>query len=228
MRDPSQTVPRTSPLRRLAGLVVLAGLAAAARAESTGRCLTPEVEQALGPFVGGGALSPVLGKEFRLTRGDIGGNQIELEIQDQAQHSYVLDLALPESRSAPPDGAGRRFAYYLDAPAASNPGAKAALLAAASILDQAVPDTAIQPCSQPAVGEAEVGGAPDRGAVPVAGSTNTDQPQARPADRYPRALALGSAVAQIAILLVAIVYGMRVIASMPPVPGAQSDDEIPE
>jgi hypothetical protein len=183
------------------------------------------VERALGPLVEGGGLQSALGKEFRLTRGDIGGNRIELEIQDQAQRPYGLVLALPESRSAPPDGAGLRFAYYLDPAAASNPSAKTALLAAGAIIDRAVPDTALQPCSQQlARSGAEVEGAPDAAPPAAAGAPSADNPQPPPHRRYPLALALGSAIAQIAVLLVAILYGVWAVASLPAV-AMQSDDE---
>ncbi len=225
---PQSGVRRTCQLLRLACLVLLSGVAVGARAESASRCLTPEVEHALGPLVEGGGLQSALGQDFRLTRGDIGGNQIELEIQDQAQHPYGLVLALPESRSGPSDGAGLRFAYYLDPAAASNSGAKAALLAAGAIIDRAVPDTALQPCSQPAVREAGVGAAPDGATVPVAGATSTDNAAGRPPGRCPRALALGSAVAQIAVVLVAILYGVWAVASLPPVDAGQSGDGTPE
>lgn len=222
-------VPRTCQLLRLACLVVLSGLAVAVRAQSASRCLTPEVEHALGPLVEGGGLQSALGQEFRLTRGDSGGNQIELEIQDQAQHPYGLVLALPESRSGPSDGAGLRFAYYLDPAAASNPGAKAALLAAGAIIDRAVPDTALQPCSQqPAGSEADVDNAPAVAPPAEAGAQSANSSQPRPQRRYPLALALGSAIAQIAVVLVAILYGVWAVASLPAVDAAQSDDGAPE
>jgi hypothetical protein len=150
------------------------------------RCLTPAAGAALTRVVAAGGLQPVLQDEFTIVRGDVGGQQIELEIEDRIHHSYGVTLALPGTKSGRPDGEGQRFLFYLTPTTAPNPRATTALLAAAALFDGAIPDTALAQCS---------GGG---------GETHADR-------RYPRALALASALADVVIVLAATLFGLRAI-----------------
>jgi len=149
------------------------------------RCLTPAAGAALTDLVAAGGLQPVLQDEFTILRGDVGGQQIELEIEDRIHHSYGITLALPGSKSGRPDGQGQRFLFYLAPTSSPNPRATTALLAAASLFDGVIPDTALARCSE--------GGEP-----------HADR-------RYPRALILASAVMDVVIVLAAILFGLRAI-----------------
>jgi len=151
------------------------------------RCLTPDAGRALQALVAAGALQPVLANEFTLLRGDVGGDRIELEIEDAAHQPYGITLALPGTRSGTPDGHGQRFLFYLKAPASPpSPRARAALLAVAALFDGAVPDSALAPC----------GGGDE---------TPTER-------RYPRALVLAGAALQVLAIAAAILFGLRAIS----------------
>jgi hypothetical protein len=147
------------------------------------RCLTPEAGSAMNDLVATGALKPVLGDDLVLASGAVRGDQIELGFQDRQSRSIALTLALPGAKSGEPDGRGERFLYYLSAPADLTPAVRTKMLAAAALFDGAIPDTALRRC---AGGEA---------------------PKADP--RYPRSIALGSAVVELMIVLVAVVFGLR-------------------
>jgi hypothetical protein len=159
-------------------------------------CLTPDVGSAMSNVVATGALQPVLGEDFTLVRGDIRDNQIELEIEDRAHQSYAVTLALQGARTEPADGHGRNFQFYL-APSTSppNPRATAVLLGVAAQFDQGIPDTALAPCG---------GGDEDRG---VGGRAMGD-------GRYPRVLFLASAVAEVLIVVAAILFALRTIPTL--------------
>jgi hypothetical protein len=109
-----------------------------------GKHLTPAIGSVL-QQVSSDALQPVLRGGFTVTRVDVFGDTIELEIRDQARAKYGVTLALSSSaRDTPPDGRGRNFLFYVvpsDGPA--NPAATTALLAAAARFDEAIPDTAL-------------------------------------------------------------------------------------
>lgn len=154
------------------------------------KCITPTVDRVFNDLAAARAFQPVLGDDFTLERVDAHDDYIELEIQDGAQRRYGITLALT-SKSGKPDGQGRQFLFYLVAsPSPPNLQAKTVLLALASLLDEAVPGTALVGCS----GEQhEARGAPfgER--------------------RYPRALALASAMAEVMVLLAAIVFGLRAV-----------------
>jgi len=113
------------------------------RGRSTGRHLTPAVSRVL-QDVAGRSLPPLLRGAFTVFRLDVGGDAIELAIQDRNANAYAITLALSEvARSDPPDGRGRTFLFYLSAPQGpANAAATEALLAAASLFDQAVTDDA--------------------------------------------------------------------------------------
>jgi hypothetical protein len=201
--------------------VALLGGAPLAGGDVPARCLTPEVGRVLGDLVAAGGLQRALGTEFVVASGQIGGDRIELRIQDRDQVTYALALALPESTHDHPDGIGRRFAFYVDT--SSNPmgpSVKAALLAVAAIVDQAIPDTAFQQCSQPGAGRANEFGSEHEPAVqpPARSDTGPAVPDHGP-HRYPRVLALAGAMGEIVILTVAIVFGTRALAAIAPLPG---------
>jgi hypothetical protein len=154
------------------------------------KCITPAVDRVFNDLVAARAFQPVLGDGFTLERVEAHVDQIELEIQDGTHRQYGITLALT-SKSGKPDGQGRQFLFYLVAsPSSPNLQAKTALLALASLLDEAIPETALVRCS----GEAhEARGAPfaER--------------------RYPRALALASALAEVMVLLTAVIFGLRAV-----------------
>jgi hypothetical protein len=152
------------------------------------RCLTPDAGRAMQDLVAAGALQPVLGTELSLAGGNVGPNQIDLEIEDQSHHAHAIAMALPGARGGTADGEGRHFLYYLKGrPDAANSRPTTALLAIASLFDEAMPDSAFGGCS----GGSEAQG--DR--------------------RYPRAIALASAILELGIVLAAILYGLRAIAA---------------
>lgn len=150
------------------------------------RCLTPAAGTAMSELVGSGALQPVLGSYFVLKRGNVGGDHIEIEIEDHTHATYGLTLALPGTKTGEPAGRGARFWYYLAPTNAPDPRAAEALLALAQRFDAAIPEAALAPCA---------GAGPSR-----------EEP------RYPRALALGSAWLGVMVLLGTIVYGVRALA----------------
>jgi hypothetical protein len=149
------------------------------------RCLTPAAEQAMSGVVASGALHSVLGSDLSLVNGVVRASQIEVEIADRAQRSYRITLALPGVQEGKPDGEGRQFLFYLAATNPPHPRASRALLEIAASFDKAIPETALIRCS------------------------GTTEPQGDP--RYPLGLALGSALAELAIIVTAMVYGLRAV-----------------
>jgi hypothetical protein len=192
--------------------VALLGAGSPARAESPGgagvgplisrladrlvpRCLSPDVGRVMQDLVDARKIQALLSSDLTLVKGKVGANQIELEVQDSAQHAYGIALAISGSRSGSPDGQGRNFLFYVDAPAGPpDPRVTQALLAVAALLDDAIPDTALVRCSG-----ADEGGRADGRSEPHADR------------RYPRALALASALVQVLVIAAAIVFGLRAI-----------------
>jgi hypothetical protein len=168
-------------------------------AASASRCLTPAAETALRDTISQPAFQRVLENGLRLEGVHLLKDQIELEVHDRTDQSYRIALVLPESKRGEPDAAGGRFLFYL-APAASPVPSqtKAALLAAAAIVDQAIPDAALVRCGQ---------------SPPDEPSTSPPQnPVQPPAEqRYPLALALLSAGVQVIVILGAILFGVRAV-----------------
>jgi hypothetical protein len=107
--------------------------------------LTPEVGRMV-QSAAGNALQPLLDRGFTVTRLDINGDAIELEVEDADKHAHEVTLALRGSkRSAKPDGTGRQFVFYLSDPrGGADPAAHEALLATAARLDAAVPESALK------------------------------------------------------------------------------------
>ena len=197
---------------RVSGFVVLLSCVnppdgvRSAHAESARRCLTPSAERVLRETLTQPAFRRVLENALTLERVHMHDDQIELEARDFTDHSYGITLVLPESRRGEPDATGGRFLFYF-APAAPPlpPQTRAALLAAAAIVDQAIPDAALVQCSQ---GPEEVAGNEP-------GVSSTPHPQNRgqvPSEpRYPLALALSSAAVQILVVLAAVSFGLRAV-----------------
>jgi hypothetical protein len=153
------------------------------------RCLTPAVSGALADLVATGALQPALRGDFTLEEMAVSADHIEVEIRDQARRSYGITLAFPGSRGGRPDGEGRHFSFYLAAsPPSPNPRASTVLLTAAALFDQAIPEAALR----------------------CAGADEVHRDEDR---RYPRALALASGIAQVSVVLAAILFGLRVVRS---------------
>jgi hypothetical protein len=178
----------------LDALHLLRGLLAPLDRLLTNRCVTPAANRVFEGLKAAGAFQRVVHDEFTLARVGAYPERIELEIQDAAHHPYAITLALRASKSGKPDGQGKHFLFYLEA-SASPPSAHATstLLAAASLVDEAFPEAALERCAG--------GNAPhhDR--------------------RYPRALILASAMVELLILIAAIVFGLRAIRS----PGERSE-----
>ncbi len=177
------------------------------RAESGGRCLTPSTEVALRDAIAQTEFQRVLENGLRLENVLVQGDQIDLEVHDRTDQSYGITLVLPESKRGEPDATGGRFLFYLaPAPAPVPPQTRAVLLAAAAIVDRAIPDTALVRCGQTQPSEASASSTPS--------PQNPGQPPAE--HRYPLVLALISAGVQIMVLLAAILFGLRVIRPRAP------------
>ena len=95
----------------------------------------------------------------------------------------IVTLALPGTKDGEPFARGERLWAYVTRAKPLNPRVEEALLALARILDAAIPETALTAC---AGGEAPTA---DR--------------------RYPRVIALTSAVVEVLIVLVAVLFGVR-------------------
>jgi hypothetical protein len=149
------------------------------------RCLTPDAGRAMSDLVAAGALTEVLGDDLVLARGDVGGDRIELRFQDPQQRSHTITLALPGAVSGQPDGKGARFLYYVSATADLTPAIRSTMLAAAAVFDGGIPETALRRCA------------------------GAEAPKADP--RYPRSIALGSALLELMIVLAAVVFGLRAL-----------------
>lgn len=149
------------------------------------RCLTPAAGTAMSELVAAGTLKPILGDAFTLKRGHVGGDAIQIELEDPLQRLYVLTLSPAGARTEEPAGRGARFWFY---PAPTNPPdprAQEVLLALAARFDAAIPDAAFAPCA------------------------GTNQPGEDP--RYPRRLALASAVVETLIIIAAVLFSLRTI-----------------
>lgn len=110
------------------------------------QCITPAVNEVFNGLVTADAFKPALGSAFTLTGGSARDDRIDLEIQDAQHQSHRVTLALGDVTGMQRAGSGRRFRFYL--PSQEPPGAAAAeaLLAAASVLDGAIPDSAFASC----------------------------------------------------------------------------------
>lgn len=172
-------------------LAIMCFSARAAGAQSS-RCLTPEAGLALQRVVATGALHGVLGPKLKLQKLNVTGQHVELAVSDERQREHGITLALPNATSGPADGQGRQFSYHLT-PTADHPSEVAnALLAAAALFDQAIPQTAIVSCAGDPLPPVE-----QKAAIQEAGSS--------------RGVAFVSALAQIAVLVVATVVGLYVV-----------------
>ncbi len=172
----------------------------------TPRCLTPDVGHVIEALLAAGTLKATLGSEFKLEKVDIGASALVIEIQNDAGRAYAVTLALSKSKDAKVDAEGKRFVFYLKPTSApANPQATAALLAVAKLLDESVPETALQRCA---------GG--DEGRKEGSGPIPSEEP------RYPRELALGTAVFEVLILAGALVFGLRAIRTPRPTAGNDS------
>jgi hypothetical protein len=130
-----------------------------------------------------------LGSSLSVQSLSLSGKRLELTVADDAPQRHTIALVLPEEASGQPDGQGQRFGFYF-APGSHplDPDTRRALLAAAALLDQAIPDAALVDCSGPARREGEH-------APPTAGPG------------YPRTRAFTSASIQLAIVFVALLWG---------------------
>ncbi len=183
-----------------------------ARAESPGRCLTPSAERVLRETITQPAFRRVLEDALTLERVHMHDDQIELEVRDRTDHRYGITLVLPESKRGEPDGTGSRFLFYFaPAPFPLPPRTRAALVAAAAIVDRAIPDAALVQCSQAPVDDKQAEKeAPNEPGVPsTAHPQNRGQPPSE--HRYPLALALTSAGLQVLVVLAAVSFGLRVV-----------------
>ena len=163
----------------------VARLANRFRNELVPRCLTPATGAAMGEVVASGAVKSVLGSELTLESGSVRANQIELAVRRGAAARYIVTLALPGTKEGEPDARGIRFWIYVSGAEAQDPRTHEALLAVGRIFDAAIPETAMTVCG------------------------GSDQSAEEP--RYPRVVALASAVVYGLILLIAITYGLRAL-----------------
>lgn len=169
---------------------VIGGLWGRLNRALTHRCLSPAAGQAMSDLVATGALQSVLGGDFTLAGGKLSGDQIEVAVQDDAQRSYIVTLALPGVKEGDADGQGERFVFYLGAANPPNPRAANVLLELAARFDRAIPDSAFERCA---------GGDESRGER-----------------RYSRAVALTSAIVEAAIIVFAILFGWRAVRTTRP------------
>lgn len=159
------------------------------------QCLTPAAEPALKQLIASSAFRETLGSDRTLKDVRLSGAEIEMVVDDTDGTRYQIRLAAPGASSRAPAGIGRRFVFYLTS-SSDQPDADAAraLLSAAALADQAIPDSAFAACNTP---------------------RDTPMPEQVPQpifrEEYPRALALVSAIVQLLILLTAVVFGRRAI-----------------
>lgn len=154
-------------------------------------CLTPNAGQALNELREAGRIAAALPAGWTLTGGEIESDAIVVEVADRDGERHRVTLALSRAGGPRPDAHGRTFVFLLgDAP----PAARDPLLALATLIDGAIPDAALRPCS---------GHDADAGT-----------------DHATRRRSLLSAALQAAILVAAIVFGS---AALPrEVPGSGS------
>jgi hypothetical protein len=153
--------------------------------------LTPEVSAALQTVVTSGEIADALGSDLTLHGVNIGGTQIEVVASHVRQQRYAITLVLEGAESGTPDGKGDQFFYYLDQAGRSRPLIAKALLTAASVIDQAVPASALITCTENA--------------------QPSPEPQS-PVDPFGSSLrlALLSAATQIIVVVAAIAVGRRI------------------
>ena len=150
------------------------------------RCLTPASGEALQRAVAAGALQPALGDAFRLEKGDIQPQHIEIAIRGRDGASHVVRLAIAGSESGTPAGAGSIFEFFLRGPGdPPDQETRAVLLAAAAAVDAAVPAATLERCAGSGAPHAE--------------------------RRYPRALALGGAALQVLAIAAAVLFALRTL-----------------
>jgi lysophospholipase L1-like esterase len=153
------------------------------------RCLTPAAEGALRDLNASGALQRALGSDLSLQELNIAGSQIELQVEDREHRRYGVTLAVAGSTADSEERSGR-FKVSLTAPPGSEGTAVSkTLLAAASLVDDALPETALADCS---------------GNVDASRPTPDGEPQRA---RGTAAVATGTAVG----LLAAILFGVLVL-----------------
>ncbi|MFN8644614.1 MAG: hypothetical protein U0802_24230 [Candidatus Binatia bacterium] len=144
------------------------------------RCITPAVDGVFQQLVEDGAFARAIGAGFTLADGNTRDERIQLAIEDVAGRRYTVALAPRPRPGQHADGEAGAFTLYVDRSAGDPPPAAAtALLAAATALGKAIPDSAFAPC---AAGDAGTGS---------------------------RSAALANALAQIGVVLAALVFGVR-------------------
>lgn len=117
-------------------------------------CLTPDAGRALNALRESGRVAATLPEGWSLTGGEIRSDAIVVEIGDRDGARHAITLALPGSTQAKgAEARGRTFAFAVTG--TPLPSARKALLDLAALVDEAIPDTALQPCSghQPSPGD---------------------------------------------------------------------------
>jgi hypothetical protein len=175
-------------------------LAIAPRVSATTRCLTPDTGRVITDVLATGAVQRRLPNGVAIENVEIGGQEIALSVLDPQHVRYEVRLQVaPTTRRAGKTG-GRNFTFAIaDTP---NPPAQEladALFAAAGLLDDGIPDSLLVDCSSRAGDPGGRSGGPD----------------ASHALTLPPALALVSAVAEVSIIIAAIVFGIGAIARGP-------------
>lgn len=108
------------------------------------RCLTPDAGRALNELREAGRIAAALPAGWTLTGGEIGSDAIVVEVADRDGRRHRITLASSRAGGPRPDAHGRTFAFLLGDPP---PAARDALLALATLIDRAIPDAALRPCS---------------------------------------------------------------------------------
>lgn len=167
-------------------------------ADQPTRCLNPAAEHAVKGILDAGTLQAILA-DNGLTLTDIGlkANRIEVRATNGGGSIYGVDLVAGESRH-PSDGLGKTFVFHLHPTSAPQDTAKV-LLAAAHLIDRAIPDTGFTECA----GQSR---SPPPAVPQAIDGLRKPQP-------YPRSFALFSAMVQVLVLLAATVFGWRALPS---------------
>ena len=161
--------------------VAVLTLASAPGVAATTRCLTPDAGRVVGDVLAAGAVQRHLPGGFTIENVEIGGQAIALTVLDPEQVRYQLTLTVAPTGKAGP----RRFVMAVGDGSRSPPRDVAdALVAAAGVLEEAIPDSALADCAS---GADDPGG---RAAGPGAPHALTASP----------ALALASAGAELSRL----------------------------
>jgi hypothetical protein len=109
-------------------------------------CLTAASSETLHHVFDNGDLTRALGG-LSLDGIGIHADRIDVEVHDEARRAQAIMLALHDIAGTRPDGRGGRFVFYIRRSAgAPSAAAATALLAAAQVIDGAIPDTAFAPC----------------------------------------------------------------------------------